>query len=140
MVATGLPVSHILLILWLNPTIPLISNVPLSTKKTCSGVLAVFSIMFFDKLKIDDPVGAIYLHGTCGLLGLLLAPVTNSGASFSDQLIAAVIIFGWFFSTNFIVWFVLKMIVGIRVSAEKEYEGVDIDECDLEAYPEFTGK
>jgi len=103
-------------------------------------VLTVFSIMFLDKLKIDDPVGTIYLHGTCGLLGLLLAPVTNSGASFSDQLIAAVIIFGWFFSTNFVVWFVLKMIVGIRVSAEKEYEGVDIDECGLEAYPEFTGK
>ena len=104
------------------------------------GVLVVFSIVFLDKLKIDDPVGAISVHGTCGLLGLLLVPVTNGDVSFSGQLIGAATIFGWVFTTSFAVWFVLKMVMGIRVSEEEEYEGVDIGECGLEAYPEFTGK
>ncbi len=104
------------------------------------GVLVVFSIVFLDKLKIDDPVGAISVHGTCGFLGLMLVPLTNDGVSFSGQLIGAGTIFGWVFGTSFVVWFVLKMIMGIRVSAEEEYEGVDIGECGLEAYPEFTSK
>ena len=104
------------------------------------GVLVVFSIVFLDKLKIDDPVGAISVHGTCGFLGLMLVPLTNGDVSFSGQLIGAATIFGWVFTTSFAVWFVLKMIMGIRVSAEEEYEGVDIGECGLEAYPEFTGK
>ncbi|GMR01050.1 MAG: ammonium transporter [Gammaproteobacteria bacterium] len=104
------------------------------------GVLVVFSIVTLDKLKIDDPVGAISVHGTCGLLGLMLVPLTNDGVSFSGQLIGAVTIFGWVFATSFAVWFVLKTVMGIRVSAEEEYEGVDIGECGLEAYPEFTSK
>jgi Amt family ammonium transporter len=104
------------------------------------GVLVVFSIVALDKLKIDDPVGAISVHGSCGLLGLLLVPVTNTGSSFSGQLIGAATIFGWVFGVSLVVWFVLKMTMGIRVSAEEEYEGVDIGECGLEAYPEFTGK
>jgi Amt family ammonium transporter len=104
------------------------------------GILVVFSIVFLDKLKIDDPVGAISVHGTCGLLGLLLVPVTNSGVSFSGQLIGAATIFGWVFVTSMVVWFLIKMIMGVRVSAEEEYEGVDIGECGLEAYPEFTSK
>ena len=104
------------------------------------GILVVFSIVFLDKLKIDDPVGAISVHGTCGLLGLLLVPVTNSGVSFSGQLIGAATIFGWVFVTSMVVWFVIKMIMGVRVSAEEEYEGVDIGEFGLEAYPEFTSK
>jgi Amt family ammonium transporter len=104
------------------------------------GVLVVFSIVFLDKLKIDDPVGAISVHGTCGLLGLMLVPLTNDGVSFSGQLIGAGTIFAWVFVTSFAVWFILKMVMGIRVSAEEEYEGVDIGECGLEAYPEFTGK
>jgi Amt family ammonium transporter len=104
------------------------------------GVLVVFSIVFLDKIKIDDPVGAISVHGTCGFLGLMLVPLTNDGVSFSGQLIGAATIFGWVFVTSFAVWFVLKMIMGIRVSAEEEYEGVDIGECGLEAYPEFTSK
>jgi len=104
------------------------------------GVLVVFSIVALDKMKIDDPVGAISVHGTCGLLGLLLVPITNGDVSFSGQLIGAATIFGWVFSSSFAVWFVLKKVMGIRVSAEEEYEGVDIGECGLEAYPEFTGK
>ncbi len=104
------------------------------------GVLVVFSIVFLDKLKIDDPVGAISVHGTCGFLGLMLVPLTNDGVSFSGQLIGAATIFGWVFVTSGFVWFLLKMTMGIRVSAEEEYEGVDIGECGLEAYPEFTSK
>ena len=101
------------------------------------GVLVVFSILALDKFKIDDPVGAISVHGTVGLLGLLVVPLTNDGASFSGQLIGAATIFAWVFGASFAVWFILKMIFGIRVSEEEEYSGVDISECGLEAYPEF---
>jgi len=102
------------------------------------GVLVVFSIVTMDKLKIDDPVGAISVHGVVGLLGLLLVPVTNDGASFSGQIIGALTIFVWVFVASFVTWFVIKMIMGIRVSEEEEYEGVDLAECGMEAYPEFT--
>ena len=104
------------------------------------GVLVVFSIVTLDKMRIDDPVGAISVHGVCGLLGLLLVPLTNDGVSFSGQLIGAATIFGWVFVTSLVVWGVLKAVMGIRVSEEEEYEGVDISECGLEAYPEFTNK
>jgi len=104
------------------------------------GVLVVFSILALDKLKIDDPVGAISVHGVVGLLGLLLVPLTNDGSSFSGQIIGALTIFVWVFVTSLIVWGVIKAIVGIRVSEEEEYEGVDLSECGMEAYPEFTGK
>lgn len=102
------------------------------------GALVVFSILTLDKLKIDDPVGAISVHGVVGLLGLLLVPVTNDGSSYSGQLIGAATIFGWVFVTSFITWFVIKMVMGIRVSEEEEYKGVDMSECGMEAYPEFT--
>ncbi|MAG75631.1 MAG: ammonium transporter [Colwelliaceae bacterium] len=102
------------------------------------GVIVVFSIIGLDKIKIDDPVGAISVHGVVGLFGLLLVPVTNTGATFSGQLIGAATIFVWVFVTSFIVWFALKAIMGIRVSEEEEYEGVDKSDCGLEAYPEFT--
>ena len=107
------------------------------------GGLVVFSIVTLDKLKIDGPVGAISVHGVVGLLGLLLVPVTNpltedGGASFSGQLIGAATIFGWVFAASLVTWGVLKTVIGIRVGEEEEYEGVDIGECGLEAYPEFT--
>jgi len=103
------------------------------------GALVVFSILGFDKLKIDDPVGAISVHGVVGLLGLLLVPVTNGeNSSFSGQLIGAATIFTWVFVTSGIVWFALKAVMGIRVSEEEEFEGVDMSECGVEAYPEFT--
>ncbi|GLQ32516.1 ammonium transporter [Litoribrevibacter albus] len=104
------------------------------------GVLVVLSIVTLDKLKIDDPVGAISVHGVVGLLGLLLVPVTNSDVSFSGQLIGAATIFGWVFVTSLIVWGILKAVIGIRVSEEEEYEGVDLAECGMDAYPEFTQK
>jgi len=102
------------------------------------GVLVVFSILSLDKLKIDDPVGAISVHGVVGLLGLLLVPITNGeNSSFSGQLIGAATIFVWVFGTSLIVWGVIKALVGIRVTEEEEYEGVDLSECGMEAYPEF---
>jgi len=102
------------------------------------GVLVVFSILSLDKLKIDDPVGAISVHGVVGLLGLLLVPITNDGSSFSGQIIGALTIFVWVFGTSMVVWLALKATMGIRVSEQEEYEGVDVSECGLEAYPDFT--
>lgn len=102
------------------------------------GVLVVASIVFFDKIRIDDPVGAISVHGTCGLLGLLLVPVTNSASTFVGQIVGALTIFVWVFVASLVVWMILKAVVGIRVSEEEEEAGVDISECGLEAYPEFT--
>ena len=103
-----------------------------------AGIIVVLSILALDKVKIDDPVGAISVHGVVGLFGLLLVPVTNDGSTFSGQLIGAATIFIWVFSTSFVVWYALKKIVGIRVSEEEEYEGGDISDCGMEAYPEFT--
>ena len=102
------------------------------------GVIVVFSILFFDKIRIDDPVGAISVHGVVGLWGLLAVPLTNDGANFVGQLVGAGVIFGWVFVTSFIVWLLIKAIMGIRISEEEEYEGADIGECGMEAYPEFT--
>lgn len=100
------------------------------------GVLVVLSILALDRLKIDDPVGAISVHGTCGIWGVLA--VTFGGASLSAQLIGIGAIFGWVFGASLIVWLVLKFVMGIRVSEEVEYAGVDVHECGMEAYPEFT--
>jgi len=104
-----------------------------------AGVIVVLSIIGMDRLKIDDPVGAISVHGVIGLFGLLLVPLTNGDSSFSGQLAGAATIFVWVFGASLLVWFALKMTMGIRVSDEEEYEGLDIGECGMEAYPEFTG-
>jgi len=102
------------------------------------GVIVVLSIVTLDKLKIDDPVGAISVHGSVGLFGLLVVPLTNDGASFSGQIIGALTIFVWVFAASLVVWLALKAIVGLRVSEEDEYKGLDIVDCGLEAYPDFT--
>lgn len=102
------------------------------------GVLVVASIIGLDKLKIDDPVGAISVHGVVGLFGLLLVPLSKEGTTFVGQLIGAGAIFAWVFVTSLLVWYVLKLVMGIRVSEEAEYEGVDASECGIEAYPEFV--
>ncbi len=107
---------------------------------TVGGVLVVFSIVGLDKLKIDDPVGAISVHGVVGLWGLLAVPLTNDGTSLSGQLVGALTIFVWVFATSLVVWGVLKAVFGIRISEEEEYDGADLAECGLEAYPEFTNK
>ncbi|UOD51616.1 ammonium transporter [Orrella daihaiensis] len=104
------------------------------------GVLVVFSIIALDKMKIDDPVGAISVHGVVGIWGLLAVPITNADATFTAQIIGALTIFVWVFVASLIVWGIIKAIMGIRVSEEEEYQGVDIAECGMEAYPEFTMK
>jgi Amt family ammonium transporter len=103
------------------------------------GLVVVFSIVTLDKMKIDDPVGAISVHGVVGLLGLLLVPFTNDAATFSGQIIGGLTIFVWVFVASLVVWGILKAVMGIRVTEEEEYEGVDIAECGMDAYPEFTG-
>ena len=104
------------------------------------GLLVVFSIITLDKLRIDDPVGAISVHGVVGLWGLLAVPLTNSGATFGGQIVGALTIGVWVFGASLIVWLAIKFLMGVRVSEEEEYEGVDLAECGMEAYPEFTSK
>jgi Amt family ammonium transporter len=102
------------------------------------GVLVVLSIIGLDKLKLDDPVGAISVHGTCGIWGLLAVCITNADATLGAQLAGIAAIFAWTFAMSLIVWFVLKMAMGLRISEEEEYEGADASECGVEAYPEFV--
>jgi ammonium transporter, Amt family len=102
------------------------------------GTIVVFSILGLDKLKIDDPVGAISVHGVVGIWGLLAVLLTNSDATIGGQLLGLISIFLFVFIASLIVWIILKAVMGIRVSEEEEYEGVDISECGMEAYPEFT--
>ena len=102
------------------------------------GIIVVFSIVTLDKLKLDDPVGAISVHGVVGLWGVFAVLLSDADATFSGQLIGALTIFVWVFVTSLIVWGIIKAVMGIRVTDEEEYEGVDISECGMEAYPEFT--
>ncbi|KXX66057.1 ammonium transporter [Marichromatium gracile] len=102
------------------------------------GVLVVFSIVTLDRLRIDDPVGAISVHGVVGMWGLMAVPITNPDASFAAQAIGLGAILGWVFTTSLLVWLLIRLVMGIRVSEEEEYAGVDLGECGLEAYPEFT--
>jgi Amt family ammonium transporter len=102
------------------------------------GILVVFSISTLDKVfKIDDPVGAISVHGVVGFWGLMAVPLTNNSVSFTGQLAGASTIFAWVFGASLILWIVLKLVMGIRVSEEEEFEGSDISECGMSAYPEF---
>lgn len=103
------------------------------------GIIVVFSIVTMDKLKLDDPVGAISVHGVCGVWGLI-AVILSGGSSIGAQLYGAVVIFAWTFIVSMIFWAIIKMIIGLRVSEEAELEGVDLAECGMEAYPEFVGK
>jgi Amt family ammonium transporter len=102
------------------------------------GLIVVAAIVALDKLKVDDPVGAISVHGVVGIWGVMVVPLTNGDASFGAQIIGVLGIFGWVFGASLIVWLILKAVMGIRVSEEEEYEGVDLAECGLEAYPEFS--
>jgi len=118
-----------------------LTPVPLSATLigAVGGVLVVFAIITLDKLRIDDPVGAISVHGVVGMWGLIAVPITNGDATFGAQLIGLGTIFAWVFVTSFITWLIIKLVMGIRVGEEEEWEGVDVGECGLEAYPEFVG-
>ena len=102
------------------------------------GVLVVLSVLTLDRFRIDDPVGAISAHGTVGIWGLLAVPLTNADATLVAQMFGIVTIFVFVFACSFLVWFALRLVTGIRVSAEDEYHGVDTSECGIEAYPEFV--
>lgn len=103
------------------------------------GVLVVFSILGMDRIKVDDPVGAISVHGVVGMWGLLAVVLSNPDATIIAQLTGLGVIFGWTFVACLVTWGIIKMVVGIRVTEEEEYAGVDLSECGLEAYPEFVG-
>ena len=104
------------------------------------GVIVVFSIVLFDKIKIDDPVGAISVHGTVGIFGIFAVLLSDADATFMGQLVGMLVIFIWVFLTSLLVWLALKAIMGVRVSEEEEESGVDIAECGMEAYPEFVSQ
>jgi Amt family ammonium transporter len=103
------------------------------------GILVVFSIVTLDKLKIDDPVGAVSVHGVVGMWGLIAVVLSNPDATLSAQLLGLFTILAWVFITSLIVWGIIKAVMGIRVSEEGEFEGMDLADCGIEAYPEFTG-
>ena len=100
------------------------------------GIIVVYSIIMLDRMKLDDPVGAISAHGTCGIWGLLA--VTFTTGSLGAQLYGIIIIMLWTFITSSIFWYIINKVYGLRVSEEEEDNGVDIAECGLDAYPEFT--
>ena len=101
------------------------------------GVIVYFSILGLDKIKIDDPVGAISVHGTVGIWGLLAVPLTNADATFLNQIIGGASIFAFVFATSYATFFVIKKTIGLRVKPKEENEGSDMEECGLVAYPEF---
>jgi Amt family ammonium transporter len=103
------------------------------------GVLVVFAIISLDKMKLDDPVGAISVHGVVGMWGLLAVTLSNEDSTLVAQLTGLGVIFAWTFVASLVTWFIIKMVIGIRVTEEEEYAGVDLSECGLEAYPEFVG-
>jgi len=104
------------------------------------GILVVLAIPFFDKIKIDDPVGALSVHGVVGIWGILAVVLSDPDATLGGQIVGMLVIFVWVFVTSLIVWGILKVTMGIRVSEEEEYEGVDLAECGMEAYPEFVSQ
>ena len=101
------------------------------------GIIVVLSLVALDKVKVDDPVGAISVHGTCGIWGLLAVLITSDDATLTGQLTGLSAIFGFTFVASLIVWFIIKMIMGIRVSEEEELAGLDSSEVGISAYPEF---
>lgn len=105
-----------------------------------AGVLVVMSVLFFDKIKIDDPVGAISVHLVCGIWGTLAVGLFGAkagGAQLTSQLIGVVAYGVFAFAFAFVLFLVLKMVMGLRVSREEESEGLDIGEHGNVAYPQF---
>ena len=102
------------------------------------GLIVVGSVLLLDKLKLDDPVGAISVHGSVGIWGIFAVLISNPDATFMNQLIGTVVVFGWMFGATIVTLMVIKLIMGLRVSDEEEMEGMDVHECGMAAYPEFT--
>ena len=102
------------------------------------GLIVVLSIVGLDKMRIDDPVGAISVHGTCGIWGLLAVLITNDDATLAGQLTGLGAILGFTFAAALVVWFIIKMVFGIRLSDEEQIVGADSSEIGIAAYPEFS--
>lgn len=101
------------------------------------GLLVPVSMSFFEKKGIDDPVGAISVHGVAGILGLMLVPVLNADATFYAQIVGTGAILGFIFVSSYILWYLLDKTVGIRVTEQEEVGGSDMWEAGSSAYPEF---
>ncbi len=117
----------------LSPSLPMAGVIGL-----VAGGLVVFSIVGFDRIKVDDPVGAISVHGVAGFFGLMMVPLSNGDASVTGQLFGAAVISAWVFLASLLVWGALKVTMGIRVTEEEEYDGMDASDCGIDAYPEFV--
>ncbi|MFW5953862.1 MAG: ammonium transporter [Guyparkeria sp.] len=104
------------------------------------GVIVVFSIVGFEKIRIDDPVGALSVHGVAGIWGVLAVLLSNDEATLGGQLAGLALIGGFVFVASLVIWLILKAVMGLRIDEDQEEEGVDSVECGMEAYPEFTNK
>jgi ammonium transporter, Amt family len=103
-----------------------------------ASLITMISISFLDKVRVDDPVGAISVHGSAAIFGLLIVPLTNSEAALFTQLLGSLILASWGVVASFIVWKAIDISIGLRVSAQEEYDGLDAVDCGVEAYPEFV--
>jgi Amt family ammonium transporter len=120
---------------------PLAPGAGLSTLIGAVGGAVVFgSVLMLDKLKLDDPVGAISVHGSAGIWGIIAVLFSNSDATFIGQLTGTAVTFVWMFTASFLTLLVIKAVIGLRASEQEEDEGMDVEECGMSAYPEFTGK
>ncbi len=102
------------------------------------GIIVVLAVPMLDKLKIDDVVGAIPVHLCCGIWGTIAVVITNGDASLGTQLYSILVVGIFTFVVSAVIWFILKAVVGIRVSEEDEINGLDMAELGMEAYPEFS--
>ena len=102
------------------------------------GALVVYAVPMFDKLKIDDPVGALSVHLVNGIWGTLAVGIFKPDASLGAQFMGILCVGAFVFGTSFVVWYALKLIMGLRVSEEEEFSGMDMPEFGLAAYPEFV--
>jgi Amt family ammonium transporter len=101
------------------------------------GALVVLAVPFFDKLKIDDVVGALSVHLVCGIWGTMAVPFTDGEASFLTQFIGVAATAAFVLVASSIVWLAIKYTIGLRCSEEEEYRGLDVSEIGMEAYPDF---
>ncbi|OGV97403.1 MAG: hypothetical protein A2W53_02940 [Nitrospinae bacterium RIFCSPHIGHO2_02_39_11] len=107
-----------------------------------AGIIVVFSVIQFDKLKIDDPVGAVSVHGVCGVWGTVALGIFKTGEMFSIknigiQILGSGIAFLWSFFVSYGIFSLIKKAIGLRVSEEEEYQGLDYSEHTATAYPDF---
>ena len=105
-----------------------------------SGVIVVFAVILFDKIKLDDPVGALSVHLVCGIFGTLAVGIWGDKAGLGqlwNQLIGVISIALFVVPTTLLLWYGLKKTIGIRVTEEEEYGGLDVGEHAMEAYPYF---